>query len=190
MIVLASRSPRRKHLLEMLGIECTVEPAGIEEVELDGETPEETAVRLAREKAVTVARRHPGTLVLGADTIVVLDGRQLGKPGSPEDAQAMLQDLEGGKHTVVTAVSLARDGRSEELVDATDVWLRKLSAGEIADYVATGEPLDKAGAYGIQGKGAVLIDRIEGDYFVVVGLPVRLVVELLRRAGSPYSFTR
>lgn len=190
MIVLASRSPRRRQLLEMLGIEHVVDPADVTERAEPGELPETLAVRLAREKALQVAARHPGRHVLGADTVVVLDRRMLGKPGSPAEAAEMLAQLSGREHRVVTAVALARDGVAEERCDVTRVWCRPLSRELIEAYVATGDPLDKAGAYGVQGYGAVLIRRIDGDFFGVMGLPVRLVIELVEAAGMPYRFTR
>jgi septum formation protein len=190
MIVLASSSPRRRELLSMLGITHTVDPAAIDESAHPGEAPEALARRLARDKAATVARRHAGAFVLGADTIVVLAGRVLNKPESPADAVAMLTDLGGKDHTVITAVALARDTSVWERHDVTRVRFRPLSEETIRAYVATGEPLDKAGAYGVQGYGAALVERVEGDFFGVMGLPVRLVLELLEAAGRPYRFTR
>ena len=190
MLVLASSSPRRRQLLEMLGIPHLVDPADLPEDAEPGESAEQVAVRLAREKALQVAARHPGARVLGADTVVALGTRLLGKPSSPADATRMLAELSGREHRVVTAVALACDGGVQERHDVTGVWFRPLSAEWIAAYVATGEPMDKAGAYGVQGYGAVLVERIEGDFFSVMGLPVRLVVELLELAGAPYRFTR
>ncbi len=190
MLVLASSSPRRRQLLEMLGIPHVVDPADVREEPEPGEPPERFATRLAREKALQVAARHAGGLVLGADTVVVLGARLLGKPASPADAARMLRELSGREHRVFTAVALARDRDLHERCDVTRVWFRQLTAEMIAAYVATGEPLDKAGAYGVQGYGAVLVERIEGDFFSVMGLPVRLVVELLELAGAPYRFTR
>lgn len=190
MIILASSSPRRHQLLDMLGIEHLIDPPDIDEELTKGESAEQLAVRLAREKAVAVAARHPGEVVLSADTLVVLDSEILGKPSSPADAELMLGKLAGKQHKVVTAVATAKDGQIRDRCDVTSVWFRTLSRQLIAAYVATGEPLDKAGSYGVQGYGAVLVDRIEGDYFGVMGLPLRLVVELLQEAGLPYLFTR
>ncbi len=190
MLVLASSSPRRRQLLEMLGIPHLVDPSDVSEEPESGEPPERFAERLAREKALQVAARHPGAPVLGADTVVVLGQRVLGKPISPADATRMLTELSGCEHRVVTAVALARDREVRDRCDVTRVWFRPLTAEMISAYVATGEPLDKAGAYGVQGYGAVLVERIEGDFFGVMGLPVRLVVELLESAGLPYRFTR
>ncbi len=190
MIVLASRSPRRRQLLEMLGIEHIVDPPELAEVLEPGELPESFAVRLAREKALQVAARHPGDYVLGADTVVVLEQRMLGKPATPAEAVKMLSELSGRDHRVISAVALAHDGKVSEHYDVTRVWFRPLSWELIEAYVATGEPMDKAGAYGVQGYGAVLIQKIEGDFYSVMGLPVRLVVDLLEAAGIPYRFTR
>ena len=189
MIVLASSSPRRHLLLEMLGIAHVVDPADINEDADPGESAEALAVRLARAKASTVAKRHPGQVVLSADTLVVLGSEILGKPSSPVDAAAMLRRLAGNEHRVVTAVALAKDSGVWDRCDVTHVWFRPLSEEMINAYVATDESLDKAGSYGVQGYGAVLVQRIEGDYYGVMGLPLRLVVELLEEVGSPYRFT-
>ncbi|MFQ6046222.1 MAG: Maf family protein [Gemmatimonadales bacterium] len=190
MIVLASISPRRRDLLDRLGIPYEIDPAHVDERLEPGELPETFAVRLAREKARAVSARRPGRWVLAADTVVVLGDELLGKPESPAAAKRMLARLSGNEHRVVTAVALARDGELLERCDVTRVWFRRLSDELIDAYVATGEPLDKAGSYGLQERGAVLVERIEGDYFGVIGLPVRLVVDLLEDAGIPYSFTR
>ncbi|MDJ0767013.1 MAG: Maf family protein [Myxococcota bacterium] len=190
MIVLASSSPRRHQLLDMLNIEHVIDPAEIDERPQDNESPESLALRLARNKAATVASRHPGRLVLGADTLVVLRTEILGKPTSQENAIEMLEKMAGQKHEVVTAVALATDDKVSDRIDVTSVWFRPLDEDTIKAYVATGEPLDKAGSYGVQGYGAMLVDRIEGDFFSVMGLPVRLVGELLEEAGIAYRFTR
>lgn len=191
MIVLASSSPRRRQLLEMLGIAHEVVPAEVPEVREPGELPETMAVRLARAKAVAVARSRPGVPVLGADTVVVVDEEVLGKPVDDRDAARMLGTLSGRAHRVITAVALADgNGTVHERCDITRVWFRGLSPELIDAYVATGEPLDKAGSYGVQGYGAVLVERVDGDFFGVMGLPLRLVVELLEAAGCPYRFTR
>lgn len=190
MIILASGSPRRRELLTMLAIPHVVDAPHIDESVRPGEAPPALAARLAREKAGTVARRSPGQLVLGADTIVVLEGRVLNKPASPADAERMLGELAGREHTVITAVALVRDAEVWERADQTRVRFRSLAPEMIKAYVATGEPLDKAGGYGVQGYGAALVERIEGDFFGVMGLPVRLVLELLEAAGAPYRFTR
>ncbi|MDH3457384.1 MAG: Maf family protein [Gemmatimonadota bacterium] len=191
MIVLASASPRRRHLLEMLGIDHEVVPADVPEVQEPGEVPAMMAVRLARVKAESVAKERPDAPVLAADTVVVIDDHVLGKPTDEGDARRMLQRLSGRSHVVITAVALVLpEGNTLERYDVTRVWFRPVSNETIAEYVATGEPLDKAGSYGVQGCGAVLVDRVEGDFFSVMGLPLRLVVELLDAAGRPYRFTR
>jgi len=191
MIVLASASPRRTQLLALLGIAHRVDAAhDVDETPRPGEDPEALARRLAEEKADGVAHRHPGVPVLAADTVVVLDGEVLNKPADAAEAESMLALLAGREHVVVTAVALAHDGRVDVRIDRTRVRFRPLSPEMIRAYVATGEPLDKAGAYGLQGYGAVLVERIEGDCFGVIGLPLRLVVDLLEAAGRPYRFTR
>lgn len=189
-IVLASGSPRRRQLLEMLGIPFRVVVPDVDESYPAGEAPESYVVRLARAKAAAVAAREPGTLVLGADTTVEVRGKVLGKPSSPAEAGAMLAKLQGRTHHVLTAVAMAKDGRIEHALDVSDVTFRPLDNATIEDYVATGEPMDKAGAYAVQGKGAALVDWIRGDFFGVMGLPIRLVIELLDRFDVTYRFTR
>lgn len=183
-IVLASASPRRRQLLEMLGIPVLVKPSAVQEIPLPRETPAAYARRLARDKA----RAVPGELVLGADTIVVQDGELLEKPADAADALRMLRRLQGRRHEVTTAICLVADGREHEAADTTAVHFRPADDDFLRAYIATGEPMDKAGAYGIQGYGAALVERIEGDFFSVMGLPVRLVLELLGRAGRSYRF--
>ena len=189
-LVLASGSPRRKQLLEMLGLPFRVVAPGVDETRESSELPEAYVVRLAREKARVVAARERGELVLAADTTVVLRGEIFEKPQTPAAAVDMLAQLAGRTHQVMTAVAVARDGRLEHAVDVTDVTFRPLSGDQIAAYVATGEPMDKAGAYAIQGKGAALVEGIRGDFFGVMGLPLRLALDLLERFGLPYRFTR
>jgi nucleoside triphosphate pyrophosphatase len=189
-LVLASTSPRRRQLLEMLGLPFRVVAPDVEETPAAGEAPDQYVVRLARAKAAAVAAREPGALVLGADTTVEIRGEMLGKPASPAEAVAMLQKLQGRTHHVFTAVSLTSAGRIEEALDVTDVTFRPLGEAVIAGYVATGEPMDKAGGYAVQGRGAALVEGIRGDFFGVMGLPVRLVLELLERFGVGYRFTR
>ena len=183
-IVLASSSPRRRQLLEMLGIAVEVRPPHIAEVRAAGEAPRAYVERLAREKAGAV----PGDLVLAADTTVVVDGEVLEKPTDTADALRMLERLAGRTHEVITAVALRAPGGTRHATDVTRVTFRAAERDVLAAYVATGEPMDKAGAYGIQGYGAALIDRIEGDFFGVMGLPVRLVLELMETAGYQYRF--
>jgi septum formation protein len=189
-VVLASGSPRRKQLLEMLRIPFRVMPPDVDEHVRAGEPPDRYVTRLARAKAEAVASRAPGQVILAADTTVVLDGEIFGKPESPADAVAMLRRLQGRTHEVMTAVAVARDGELGEALDVSRVTFRPADDATLTAYVATGEPLDKAGAYAIQGLGAPLIERVEGDFFGVMGLPLRLALDLLARFGMPYRFTR
>ena len=182
--MLASGSPRRRQLLEMLGLPFVVAQPEVQERRLPRERPAAYARRLARDKA----RAVPGAWVLGADTIVVVDEEVLEKPADAADALRMLLRLSGRRHEVITAVCLIADGVEYEAADTTAVFFRPLDSDFLAAYVATGEPLDKAGAYGIQGYGAALVERVEGDFFGVMGLPVRLVLDLLARAGWQYDF--
>lgn len=185
-LVLASASPRRRQLLEMLGIAVEVRPSHVPEVRKPGEAPRDYALRLAHDKASAV----PGHLVLAADTIVVLDDELLEKPADEDDAVRMLRRLQGRTHQVITAVALRSGETVFEAVDVTAVTFRPAREGTLRSYARTGEPMDKAGAYGIQGYGAALVERIEGDFFGVMGLPVRLVLDLLAEAGFPYEFPR
>ena len=189
-VVLASGSPRRRQLLEMVGVPFQVVAPEVDERVRDGEPPEAYVRRLARAKAAAVAARRPRALVLAADTTVVLEGEIFGKPRSAEEAVAMLRRLQGKTHRVMTAVAVARGERLEDALDVTAVTFRPLTEAMIVDYVATGEPLDKAGAYAIQGKGAALVARVEGEFYGVMGLPLRLALELLERFGLRYRFTR
>ena len=185
-LVLASASPRRRELLAQAGYSFEVRPAHIPEEPRAGEDPIAYVVRLAREKAEAVREEigKPGMLVLGADTTVVLNGQILGKPADEADAARMLRMLSGETHRVITGVALTTDGRCEVAAEVTGVRFLTLSEDEIAEYVATGEPLDKAGAYAIQGRAARWIPRIEGDYFNVVGLPIALVAAMLESIGG------
>lgn len=187
-IVLASASPRRRDLLTLIGIPHEVRPADIDESLLPGELPDAHAERLARAKASLLAARAPDALVVGSDTIVVVDGDILGKPRDEAEAARMLRRLAGRRHTVHTAVAVARGGRVESGVERVEVAFRPLTDADIASYVATGEPMDKAGAYGIQGFGATIVERIEGDYFAVMGLPLGRLVRLMERVGVRYDF--
>lgn len=189
-LVLASASPRRRQLLEMLGIEHRVVPPDVDETRRPGEAPADYVVRLAREKARAVSGRDPKPLVLAADTTVILGDELFAKPATVGEAVEMLGRLAGRTHQVYTGVALAQGERVETALDVSDVTFRRLSSDQIANYVATGEPMDKAGAYAIQGQGAALIDGIRGDFFGVMGLPLRLVLDLLERFGKPYRFTR
>lgn len=187
-LILASQSPRRRELLALIGLAHDVVPADIDEAALPDEQPAPHAERLAREKAATIAALHPTAVVVGSDTIVVLDGQILGKPRDEAEAIRMLQSLSGRTHTVLTAVAVARGALLVSGVESVEVTFRALSDRRIAAYVATGEPMDKAGAYGIQGYGATLVERIHGDYFAVMGLALGRLIELLRAAGVSYDF--
>ena len=183
-LILASASPRRQELLREAGIQFAVDAANINEDQRLSEAPLEYASRLAREKAQAVAQRHPQSFVLGADTIVVIDGEILGKPRDTADAARMLRLLSGRIHHVTTAVCvIAATGVIQTRTCTTQVYFRELTEGEIKHYVAGGEPMDKAGAYAIQGGASRWADRIVGDYSNVVGLPLPLVTEILRSNG-------
>jgi septum formation protein len=168
----------------MLGIPFIAVPSNIPEVRRPVETPLDYVERLAREKALSV----PGPLVLGADTTVLARDEVLEKPENADDALRMLRKLQGRTHQVVTSVALASDGMIHQATDITNVTFRRMNDALLEAYVATGEPMDKAGAYGIQGYGAALVERIDGDFFSVMGLPIRLVLNLLEEVGSPYRF--
>ncbi|HYX54410.1 MAG TPA: Maf family protein [Candidatus Limnocylindrales bacterium] len=184
LLILASASPRRLELLGQTGVKFEVDPAHIPEERSAEEKPVDYARRLAEEKARAVAVRHPDRFVLGADTIVVAEQHVLEKPADHADAERMLRLLSGREHQVTTAVSLiAPDGETETRTSTTLVRFRKLSDAEIRSYVATNEPMDKAGAYAIQGGAAGFADRMDGEYSNVVGLPLQLVTEMLQRAG-------
>lgn len=183
-LILASSSPRRQELLRQEGINFAVSPADIPEEQRPGEPPIDYAVRLAQEKALKVAAKFPDAMVLGADTIVVVDQQILGKPTDAQDAARMLKLLSGRTHQVITAVSLVTaEGRVDTRSLTTNVNFRALTRQEIEHYVAGGEPMDKAGAYAIQGGAAPWVTRLEGDYSNVVGLPLPLVQEMLRDSG-------
>jgi septum formation protein len=192
MLVLASASPRRKELLRNAGFIFEVEPADIPEDALAGETAKACAERLAREKALAVARRHPHDVVLGADTVVVVDGQHdgqlLGKPSDAKDAARMLRLLSGREHQVITGVCLVAGGKVSVASETTLVTVSEIPDQDITDYVASGEPMDKAGAYAIQGIASRWIPRIEGDYSNVVGLPVALVFRMLREREISSQF--
>lgn len=181
-LVLASGSPRRRAFLEQLGLSFTVTPAELDEQLLPGELPAAYVERLARQKAQTVARRHPGARILAADTTVVLGEEVLGKPGDPAEALTMLRRLCGRTHRVLTGVALSGEELRARVVE-TRVVFREASDAELSWYVATGEPLDKAGAYGLQGIGGFLVRRIEGSHSNVIGLPLAETLELLATEG-------
>ncbi len=181
--MLASASPRRRELLQGLGLAFIVRAAQIDESPHQGEAPTEYVLRLAAEKAA--ARAEPGELVLGADTVVILDGEILGKPQDPPDARSMLGRLAGREHTVLTGIALREPGRSRQAatVDSSRVRLAPMEAAEIEWYVATGEPLDKAGSYAVQGLGAIFVEAVFGSYTNVVGLPLPTLYRLLGEWG-------
>lgn len=185
-VVLASASPRRRDLLTLIGIPHDVRPADIDETYLPHELPAAHAERLAREKALAI--HDPESVVVGSDTIVVVDGDVLGKPADRAGAARMLRRLSGRSHIVITAVAVAWRGRVESSVEAVGVTFRELSDADIERYIDTGEPMDKAGSYGIQGFGATIVTRVDGDYFAVMGLAVNRMVRLFERLGLRYAF--
>jgi len=184
-VILASSSPRRRDLLRQIGVEFTVDPADVDESILSGEVPEDYAVRVSLDKARVAARKAGEGIVIAADTIVVFKDVILGKPDDSHDAKRMLEMLSGNMHRVITglAVMNAATGMVLCKTATTKVWFRNLEKDQVKRYVLSGEPLDKAGAYGIQGKGALLVARIEGCYNNVVGLPLALLDEMLREFG-------
>ena len=177
-LVLASASPRRREILSLLGLEFEVIPSGVKE-RVFGD-PVATARRLSREKALDVWRRNRDALVIGADTLVFINSRIIGKPGSEEEAVRILSQLSGRWHRVVTAVSFVGLGVRRTVHDVARVKFRRLTRREIESYVMSGEPMDKAGAYGVQGFGATIVERIEGNFYTVMGLPVVKVYEVLK----------
>jgi septum formation protein len=183
MLVLASASPRRQELLQSAGISFEVQPAHIPEDPQPGESARACAERLAGEKAQAIALKRPNDVILGADTVVVIDDQLLGKPSDAADAARMLRLLSARSHQVITGVCLVVNGKSSVASETTSVTMNEISEKEISDYIATGEPMDKAGAYAIQGIASRWIPRIEGDYSNVVGLPVALVCRMLKQAG-------
>ena len=183
-IILASQSPRRRELLERMGIsQFDVIPAKGEERSDPNLTPEQLVEELSRQKAAEIAADHPDALIIAADTVVAVDGSVLGKPHSREDAQDMLKRLSGREHTVYSGLTVCWQGRSVTQHEATAVRFRPLSQVDIADYASTGEPMDKAGAYGIQGYGCTLVEGITGDYYNVMGLPVCRLSAILAGFG-------
>ena len=183
MIVLASQSPRRSEILRQAGISFVARPANVDETARPGEIPEDYVKRVARDKATAVGAA-PGEIVLGADTVVVIDGEILGKPGDSADAARMLGLLAGREHEVLTGFCLRRGAEMVFDCARTRVWFRPLTREEIVEYVASGEPMDKAGAYAIQGLASKFIERIEGSYTNVVGLPIEVVQQVLRKLES------
>ena len=182
MLILASASPRRAEILSMLGYEFDIIPAHCDE-NIDGLSAAEGVGELARRKAQAVADLYPHRAVLGSDTLVAVEGKVLGKPATEAEAAEMLRALSGKTHSVYTGISVVKGERAVTETVEAKVTFRTLTEEEISDYIATGEPMDKAGAYGIQGKGAVLVEGIEGDFFNVMGLPASRVYLLLKQFG-------
>ena len=185
-VILASASPRRRELLTLVGIPHEVRPADIDETYLPDEVPREHALRLAREKAQRITEAN--AVVIGSDTIVIVDDEVLGKPRDEADAARMLARLSGRRHTVITAVAVSWRGSVRADAESVDVTFHQLTDDQIRDYIATREPMDKAGAYGIQGYGAAIVARVDGDYFAVMGLPIQRMVGLMRELGLRYPF--
>ena len=181
-IILASASPRRKEILENTNIKFDIISSSIEELVLDGEAPCQMVMRLAFEKGIDIASKHKSDLVISADTIVVLDDNVLGKPKDEEEARQMISNLSGRTHQVITGISLINLENNKKIIDyvVSNVKFKKLSKDDIDDYIKTKESLDKAGAYGIQGYGAILVEEIQGDYFNIVGLPISKLSDLLK----------
>lgn len=184
-IVLASASPRRAELLRQIGLSFRVRPADIDETPGTGESARHYVERLARGKALAVQATEPNAIVIGSDTSVVLAGEILGKPRDSQDAAGMLRQLSGATHQVMTAVAVASTNACESRVAVTDVRFRRLSDQEIDAYVASEEPMDKAGGYGIQGRGGIFVEELRGSYSAVVGLPLQETAELLAGVGYP-----
>ena len=179
-IILASASPRRSELMTLAGFRFDVICADIDEIVPEKALPQEVVMSLALQKAQAVAKDHRKSAVVGSDTVVALDGKILGKPHSESEAAEMLRSLSGRTHKVYTGVAIVCGDKVTSFFDETEVEFYPLTDQEILDYVATGEPMDKAGAYGIQGRGAVLVKRINGDYFNVMGLPISKVYRELK----------
>jgi septum formation protein len=186
-IILASQSPRRAQLLRMLGLAIETMPADVDETYYPGEEPGAHAERLAREKVETIARREPDAVIIGSDTVVALGDEVLGKPADHADAVRMLMRLQGRSHQVATGIAVWR-GRLYSGVERVAVRFRAFDAATAHAYAETGEPLDKAGGYGIQGHGSTLVESITGDYYAVMGLPIARMIGLLDEAGLRYDF--
>lgn len=184
MLILASSSPRRKEILQMAGLDYICIPSDAEEIIPDGFPVDRISEYLSGLKAESVFRSHPEDTVIGADTVVIIDGTVLGKPKSKEDAFSMLKKLSGRVHTVTTGVTIFSGHQRESFTSSTEVEFYKLTDQEIRSYIETGEPMDKAGAYGIQGYGSVLVKKITGDYFTVMGLPIGETVRSLAKVHA------
>lgn len=182
-LILASSSPRRKELLENLQLSFHTVSSDVDETYDPEWSPEDIVMALAHRKAKAVSKEHPASIVIGSDTVVVRDQTILGKPQNREEAFSMLKSLSGRFHSVYTGVAIVSESNECKFFEKTDVEFWELSDEEINDYLDTGEPFDKAGAYGIQGFGSILVKRISGDYFSVVGLPVARTIRELKKAG-------
>ena len=190
-IILASSSPRRKEILQNANIKFEVKTSDIDETVLDGEMAISLVLRLALEKGMEISKKHPQELIISADTIVVCDNQILGKPSDENDAIKMLTKLSARTHQVITGISLIHLETNKKIIDyvVSDVKFKQLSQQDIIDYVNTKESLDKAGAYGIQGYGAMLVEKIDGDYFNIVGLPISKLSDLLKKYFNINVFT-
>ncbi|GAB6099089.1 Maf family protein [Halanaerocella petrolearia] len=185
-IVLASSSPRRRRLLEQLDMDFIVQPSRIDESKIEEENSICLVQKLSYLKADEVAREESG-IIIAADTVVTLEGEVLEKPNNKAEAYKMLQQLSGTSHQVVTGITIIMSDKSLTDYQETEVTFRQLTDKEIDDYIATEEPMDKAGAYGIQGKGAIFVEQIKGDFYNVVGLPIVKLIEMLREVGEEFS---
>ena len=185
-IILASASPRRKEILENTKLKFDIIKSDIDEIILEKEAPIQAVMRLAFEKSMDIASKNENDLIIAADTVVVLDENILGKPKDKEEAYNMIRSLSGRTHEVITGISLVNLGLSKKIIDyvVSTVKFKELSDEDIKDYIHTNESLDKAGAYGIQGYGAMLVEKIEGDYFNIVGLPISKLSDLLKKHFS------
>lgn len=184
-IILASRSPRRKQLLEQIGLEFEIDPSNYEEDMTLKTKPRELTEFLSLGKAKDVAQRHRNSIIISADTIVAVDDEVFGKPKTPEKAKYMLQKLSGRAHSVITGFTIINTETNEQITKSveTKVYFKDISDEEMDAYIATGEPLDKGGGYAIQGKAALFVEKIEGDYFNIVGLPILVLTEELKKFG-------
>lgn len=186
MIILASKSPRRRELLTLMGLDFQVITSNVKEHPPVDAGPEETVRALALEKAVAVAKDHPDDCVIGSDTIVYLDGEILGKPHTPENAKKYLTKMQGRRHTVYTGVALLYRGKVDVRCTTTDVTFTSMSESEIDWYVSTGEPLDKAGAYGVQGPGGIFVEKVDGNFYNVIGMPLPVLYRMLLDNNVPF----
>jgi len=186
-LVLASTSPRRYQILSLLGLPFLMVPPASREVLSGARPPAQEALHQARQKAASLVSRFPDAVILGSDTLINLDGRLIGKPSSLDDARAILQRLRGRTHDVVTAVSILDQSKNVDAVETARVTIRDFTDTELDAYLATGDPLDKAGAYAIQGAGRDLVASLDGDYLAVVGLPLKAVAEGLAKLGCPVT---